>query len=284
MAKILKGAEVTAAINADLINRVQTLKTKGHTPRLAIVRIGERADDIAYEKSAVKRCGAIGVEVDVLALGSDGTQEQLMSLISRINEDPNIHGCLLLRPLPKGFDEEAARNALSAKKDVDGITDDSLAGVFAGKEKGFPPCTAAACIEILDHFGIDISGKSVVVIGRSLVVGKPVSMMLLKRNATVTICHTKTREIEKLCRNAEILITAAGRAKMIGKEYFSESQIVIDVGINMDESGALCGDVEFDDAQQSVEAITPVPGGVGTVTTSVLVKHVVEAAERGVKQ
>jgi len=185
----------------------------------------------------------------------------------------------MLMPLPKQLDGEAARNALSPEKDVDGITDGSLAGVFTGSGLGFTPCTAQACIEILDHYGIDCKGKRAVVIGRSLVVGKPVSILLMAKNATVTVCHTKTVDMPSVTKNAEIIIAAAGKAKAIGAQYLSENQTVIDVGINFSE-GAMCGDVDFDSAMGIVSAITPVPGGVGTVTTSVLVSHVVEAAKR----
>lgn len=282
MASILKGSEVTAVLNAELTVRVDHLKRKGITPCLAIVRVGERGDDLAYENSAARRCGSIGIDVKSFILPESIGQDELIKIIEQINGDAGIHGCLLLRPLPDSFDDEAVRNALSHEKDVDGITDDSLAGVFVGTDKGFPPCTAAACIEILGHFGVELKGRRAVVIGRSLVVGKPVAMMLLKRNATVTICHTKTRDMAAVCREAEILIVAAGRAGIIGSEYFSPGQVVIDVGINADESGNLCGDVRFDEALEAAGSVTPVPGGVGTVTTSVLAAHVVEAAERSI--
>ena len=283
MATILKGAEVTAAMNAELTERVNVLKKKGVTPCLAIVRVGERSDDISYEKGAEKRCAGIGIEVKKYTLPESTTQEELLDAIYDINKSNAIHGCLMFRPLPKHFDEEVVRNALCPEKDVDGITDGSLAGVYAGEDKGFPPCTAAACMEMLDHYGIDLKGKKATVIGRSLVIGKPAAMMMLKKNATVTICHTRTVDMPAVCREAEVLIVAAGRAKIVGKEYFSEGQTVIDVGINVDENGNLCGDVNFEEAESIVSAITPVPGGVGTVTTAVLAKHVVEAAERTLK-
>ena len=280
MARILKGSEVTTALNADLMARVEKLKEKSISPCLAIVRVGERSDDVYYEKSAMTRCTKIGVEVKCFTLPETALQEELLSLIQSVNDDEKIHGCLLFRPLPKHINDSAIRAALAVEKDIDGITDDSLAAVFAKTKKGFPPCTAAACIEILDHFGIELAGKRAIVIGRSLVIGKPVAMMLLDRNATVTICHTKTVDMSARCRDAELLVVAAGRAGVVGAEFCSAGQTVIDVGINVDETGALCGDVRFEEAERIVEAITPVPGGVGTVTTSVLVKHVVMAAER----
>lgn len=281
MAKILKGSEVTSALNAQLTMRVEKLKSVDIIPKLAIIRVGEKPDDLAYERGAVKRCGAVGVEVQSLILPEDADQERLLALIERVNKDQDIHGCLLLRPLPKQFNDELVRNALCCEKDVDGITDGSLAGVFTGSGKGFPPCTAAACVEILDYFGVELKGKKAVVIGRSLVVGKPVAMMLLARNATVTVCHTKTVDMPAICREAEVLVVAAGRAGIVGAEYFSAGQTVVDVGINVDTDGKLCGDVDFARAEEIVSAVTPVPGGVGTVTTSVLVKHVIEAAEKG---
>ena len=280
MATILKGAAVTAALNQSLIERTTALKEKGILPTLAIVRVGERGDDISYEKGAIKRCEKIGVGVKQFLLPADALEQALLAVIDEINADPAIHGCLLFRPLPKHMDEERVRRALAPQKDVDGITDGSLAGVFSGSGEGYPPCTAQACMEILDHYGCSLQGKKAVIIGRSLVVGKPAAMLLLQKNATVTICHTRTADMPALCREAEVLIVAAGKAGVVGKDYLSPGQVVIDVGIHVLEDGRLTGDVKFDEAEPIVEAITPVPGGVGTVTTSVLVKHVVEAAEK----
>ena len=280
MAEILKGAEVTAALNARLSQRAEKLKAMSVMPCLAIVRVGARDEDLAYERGAEKRCAAIGVEVKKFVLEQAASQEELIKLIESINEDENIHGCLLLRPLPKHMDEELIRNALRPEKDIDGITDISLGGVFTASGKGYAPCTAAACVEILDHFGIEPEGKKAVIVGRSLVVGKPLAMLLMARNATVTVCHTRTKNLAEECRGADILIAAAGRAGVVGAGSFSEGQTVIDVGINADENGKLVGDADFDAAMAEAGAVTPVPGGVGTVTTSVLVKHVIEAAER----
>lgn len=280
MAKVLKGAEVTAALNAKLSQRAEALRQKGVEPCLAIVRVGARDEDLAYERGAEKRCAAIGVQVKKLVLEQTASQDELLRLIESVNGDKSIHGCLLLRPLPKHMDEELVRNALRPEKDVDGITDISLGGVFTSSGKGYAPCTAAACVEILDHFGIEIEGKRAVIVGRSLVVGKPLAMLLMARNATVTVCHTRTRNLPEECRRADILIAAAGRAGVVGAGSFSEGQTVIDVGINADENGKLVGDADFEAAMAQAGAVTPVPGGVGTVTTSVLVKHVIEAAER----
>ncbi len=280
MAKILKGADVTASLNQSLIERTAKLKEQNITPTLAIVRVGQRDDDVSYEKGAVKRCQKIGVEVKHFILPGDVAEDKLADTIKIINEDTTIHGCLIFRPLPKHINEEKIRRMLAPQKDVDGITDGSLAGVFSGTGEGYPPCTAQACMEILDHFGYDMNGKKAVVIGRSLVVGKPAAMLLLKKNATVTICHTKTVDMSAVCRDADVLIVAAGKAEVITKDYLSKEQVVIDVGIHVTNDDKLTGDVNFDEAEPIVSAITPVPGGVGTVTTSVLVKHTVEAAEK----
>lgn len=279
MAIELKGAPVAEAINARSQAQLKNLISCGVTPTLAIVRVGERGDDIAYENGAVKRCEKVGVAVSRVTLPESITQAELMQKLDELNADSSVHGVLILMPLPKQLDGEAVRQALSPEKDVDGITDGSLAGVFTGSGHGFAPCTAQACIEILDHYGVDCTGKRAVVVGRSLVVGKPAAIMLMAKNATITVCHTKTADMPSVTKNAEILIVAAGKARAISTEYLSENQVVIDVGINFEE-GVMCGDVDFDAALPLVSAITPVPGGVGTVTTSVLVSHVVEAASR----
>lgn len=280
MAKLLLGKEVNASLNEEIKERMEKLKGRGIAPKLGIIRIGEREDDISYERGAVKRCETLGVEVEKALLPGNAEEDEVLSAIDRMNQDPKIHGILLFRPLPKHLNEEKIINAVAVEKDVDGITDLSMAGVFMGKKTGFAPCTPSACIRILEHYGIDCTGKKAVVIGRSLVVGKPVAMMLLQKNATVTICHTRTKELPAVVREADIVVVAAGKEGAVGAEYLRKGQIVLDVGIHVNEAGKLCGDVKFDEAEKSAEAITPVPGGVGGVTTSILVSHVVEAAER----
>ena len=280
MAELLKGAAVVAAMNEKMMAEISSLKEKGISPTLAILRVGERDDDISYEKGAIKRCDTVGVAVKNVVLPADVQQDVLMQNIEALNNDKSVHGVLIFRPLPKHIDEEAVRKALKPAKDIDGITDGSLAGVFTGSGEGFAPCTAQACVEILDFYKVDCKGKRAVVIGRSLVVGKPAAIMLLGKHATVTVCHTRTVDMPSVARNAEILIVAAGKANAVTKEYLAPGQIVVDVGINMTDEGKLCGDVKFDEAEPIVGAITPVPGGVGTVTTSVLVSHVVEAAKK----
>ena len=280
MARQLLGKEVTAALNERIKADVATLNAKGVKPTLGIIRVGERPDDLSYERGATKRCETLGVEYKKYLLPADVSQEELLKVIDEVNKDENIHGVLMFRPLPKHIDQTLVENALCAEKDVDCQTDASLGGVFTGKKVGFPPCTPQACMEILDHYGIDCTGKKAVVIGRSLVVGKPAAMMLIKKNATVTVCHTRTVDMPSVTREADILVVAAGRAGVVGADYVAPGQIVIDVGINVNEEGKLCGDVDYAAVEPIVDAITPVPGGVGSVTTSVLEGHVVEAAMR----
>ena len=283
MAKLLLGKEVNEKLNARIIADCEALKARGVQPTLAIVRCGERPDDLSYERGATKRAETLGVAVENFVLPEDVSKEELLKVIDGINANDKIHGVLMFRPLPKHLkaDQDEICNRLDPRKDVDGMTDGSNAGVFMGKALGFAPCTPAACMEILDHYGIDCTGKKAVVIGRSLVVGKPAAMMLVKKNATVTICHTRTADLPAVCREADILIAAAGKAGMVGADFVRPGQIVVDVGINWNEQEQkLCGDVDFDAVAPIVKAITPVPGGVGTVTTSVLIGHVVEAAKR----
>lgn len=280
MAQLLKGLVVANTLTQVLAEQAAALKEKNITPTLAILRVGERGDDIAYETGAMKRCAKVGIAVRQFLLKADCTREELLNTIRQINEDASIHGCLMFRPLPDQDMEKAACALLAPEKDVDGMTSQSLAAVFTGEGAGYPPCTAQACMELLDYYGIDLQGKTVAVIGRSLVIGKPVSMMLQARNATVTMCHTKTVNLAQTCQNADILIVAAGRAGVVDSSFTAPGQIVVDVGINVNAEGKLCGDVQFDEVEPVAAAITPVPGGVGSITTAVLAKHVIEAAER----
>ena len=287
MAKQLLGKEVTAAMNEKLQAKVAELKEKGVTPKLGIIRCGENPSDLSYEKGAMSRAALIGVEVERFLLPEDVTKEALIAQIEALNADASIHGVLLFRPLPKQLKsaESEICNHLRPEKDIDCMTDLSNAGVFMGKQLGFAPCTPQACMEILDHYGIDCKGKTAVVIGRSLVVGRPAAMMLMQRNATVTICHTKTVDTASIARQADILVTSAGVLNSLTADYVRPGQIVIDVSINWDPTkkdgkGGIAGDADFAAVEPIVEAVTPVPGGVGAVTTSVLIGHVVEAAAR----
>lgn len=280
MADILKGAAVAVALSEKAANDAAALRVKGVVPMLAILRVGQRADDLSYERGAMKRCAQVGVAVKSVALSSDVESNTFFAALDALNHDDTVHGILMFRPLPKQLDGEKARKLLAPEKDVDGCTDDSLTGVFTNTALGFPPCTAQAAMEILKYYDIDCKGKRAVVIGRSLVVGRPTAMMLLHENATVTICHTKTVDSSAVAREADILIACSGQMESIGKPYLRKGQIILDIGIHAGAGGRLCGDVRFDEAEPVVKAITPVPGGVGAVTSSVLAKHVIEAAKR----
>jgi methylenetetrahydrofolate dehydrogenase (NADP+)/methenyltetrahydrofolate cyclohydrolase len=274
--EILKGLPVANAINEKLMEQVKSIE--GPLPHLAIIRVGERPDDCSYERGAVKKMDKVGVRCTTYTFDADIDNDTFQAEFDKINENPDIDGILMLRPLPKQLDEKQIENKIDPRKDLDGISPLNLAKVYAGDESGYAPCTAEAVIEMLDYAGIDIKGKRVTVVGRSLVIGKPVSVLLMKRNATVTVCHTKTVDMAGTCKNAEILVAAAGSARMIKKEYVADGAVVIDVGINVDDEGNLCGDVDFDAISDIAAAATPVPGGVGSVTTSVLAKHLVKAA------
>ena len=289
MAKRLLGKEVNEALVASLQTRTAALREKGITPCLGIIRLGENPSDLSYEKGATKRAEEVGVAVKNYILPEDASKEDVLKVIDEVNADSSVHGVLMFRPLPKHLkaDQDEICNRLAPCKDVDSMTHMSNAGVFEGQALGYAPCTPAACMEILDHYGIDCKGKSAVVIGRSLVVGKPAAMMLMAKNATVTICHTRTVNTAEICKNADIIVTAAGVLNSLTADFVRPGQVVIDVSMNWNPEkittkgkGGMSGDCVFDEVEPIVEAITPVPGGVGAVTTSVLMKHVVEAAEK----
>ena len=276
----LEGKPVAQALDEATACRCRELKEKGIVPRLVILRIGRREEDLSYERGALKRCQKVGIEAQVLEMPEEIGEEELLSRIEQLNREPTIHGVLMLRPFPAHIRDERVRAALDPAKDVDGVTDGSLAGVFTGTGRGFAPCTAEACLKILEHYGIDPAGRRAVVVGRSLVVGRPAAMLLLHKNATVTLCHTKTRNLPEICRQAEILVVAAGHMGAVGAESAAPGQTVLDVGIHMGPDGKLRGDTDFAALEPVVGAITPVPGGVGAVTTSVLAEHVAAAALR----
>lgn len=279
MATLLTGKPVVERLAADLAPRIDALARVGVEPTLAIVRMGARPDDLSYERTARKRADALGIAVRPIALDEFAPQEALEAALHEVDHDADVHGCLLFRPLPSFVDEARVCELLAPEKDVDGITLASLAAVFTDGHRGFPPSTAAACVELLEHYGVPLAGKHVAVVGRSLVVGKPLSMMLLRRNASITVCHSRTENLAGICRSADVVVCATGRARAFGAEYFAPGQTVLDVGINFDAQGNLCGDVDFDAVEPVVAALTPVPGGLGTVTTSVTMAHTVAAAE-----
>lgn len=273
----LRGMPVVKQIAADAAVQVEELKKKGVEPKLAVVRVGEREDDLSYERGLLKRFDAVGALVESVVFPVDVTQEELEAGITRLNEDASVHGILVFRPLSKHLNEEVIKEMVTPMKDVDCMGSANTAHVFAQDGKGHAPCTPQAVMEMLDFYGYDLNGKKAVVVGRSMVVGKPLAQMLLKKNATVTICHTRTADLRAEVKAADFVFACAGVAKMLDASYISEGQVVIDVGINMLD-GKLCGDVDYESVSEIAAAATPVPGGVGTVTTSVLLKHVLVSA------
>lgn len=280
MGKILNGKEVAKALQDDLIFEANTLQNDGLTPCLCIVTVGDKSDSAAYVKGAQKRCSTIGINCKVEELTADTSQEEFINFIRKLNNDKDVHGILVMRPLPPQISEDVVKYVISPEKDVDCFNPINVSKVMSGEEGGFAPCTPAAVMEILNYYNIDPKGRKAVVIGRSMVVGRPVAMMLLKKHATVTVCHTKTTDLPKEARQADILIAAAGKAKMVKKDMVKPGAVVIDVGINFDENGKMCGDVDFDEVSKTAGMITPVPGGVGSVTSTILAKHVIQACKK----
>lgn len=272
----LRGKKVSDEIKEYVSKELDTLS---FVPKLAIVRVGENPDDMSYERGATKKLKSFGLDVASYVFPQDISDEEFKKAFKDINEDDEVTGILLLRPLPRTINEKDIENMIDPKKDLDGISPINIAKVFAGDTSGFSPCTAEAVIEVLKAYDIELTGKRVTVVGRSMVVGKPVSMLLLKENATVTMTHTRTVDLKKTCSDAEIVIAAAGRAKMLNSDYCGQDAVMIDVGINVDENGKLCGDVDYATLDGKASAATPVPGGVGTVTTAVLAKHLIQAAK-----
>lgn len=280
--KELRGMPVVKAMTAKLSEDVKDLAGQGITPTLAIVRVGARPDDLSYERGATKRFTSVGAAVKVLELPETCTQEELEATVRGANEDAGVHGILIFRPLPKHLSEEPLKALIAPEKDVDCFGNAGYANLFIGAKDAYPPCTPQAVVELIDHYGIDLTGKKVTIVGRSLVVGKPLMVMLLAKNATVKVCHTRTRDLAAECRDAEIVVAAAGVARMLKADFVAPGQTVIDVGINMD-GDTLCGDVDAEAVSGIVDALTPVPGGIGTITTAVLLKHTVMSARRSVQ-
>lgn len=282
MAELLRGKEVSDAMKAGLRARAAKLSAKGVMPCLNIIRVGERPDDLAYERSALKKLESIGAKAIVSAFPVDVTHDVFAGGFKKINDDKDVHGILLFRPLPGRIREHDIIAVMDPAKDVDGMCATNIAKAFSGDEGGFAPCTPTAVVELLKYYHVPLKGAKVTLVGRSLVVGRPLAMLLLKEDATVTICHTRTSGLEAECRAADILIAAAGSAKMIGADHVKKGAVVIDVGISLDKNGLLCGDVDFEQVEPLASKITPVPGGVGSVTASILAEHTLKAAEASV--
>ena len=278
--KIISGKEVAEHITAELKYKVESLKKDNkRLPKLFIIRVGEKPDDISYQKGAVKRMDMIGVIHEEVHFEENVSKEEFYRKFDEINNDESVDGILVLRPLPKHLDEDRMMNTINPKKDIDAISPVSLGKIMAGDKNGFAPCTAAGIIEILKYAGVKIRGKKVTIIGRSNVVGRPLALLFVSEDATVTVCHSFTADVKQAGKNAEILVASCGKAKLINSEYVAENAVVIDVGINFDENGKLCGDVDINDIEAVAAACTPVPGGVGAVTTSMLAKQLLLAYE-----
>lgn len=279
MANLLKGKEVSEAISKQIQDKISELSNSNITPTLAIFRVGEKDSDLSYERGILKKCDQLGISVKRYIFDENINEETFYKKLDEANNDNDVHGILVFRPLPSRFNDDKLRNFIKPEKDVDGCSDLSLAGVFTDKYLGYAPCTAEAALEILKYYNIELKSKNVAVLGRSLVIGKPVSMMLLKENATVTICHSKTDNIEEIASKTDILICATGKMESINSKYINNNQTIIDVGINYNPvKQKLCGDVLFEEVEPLVKNITPVPGGVGSVTTTILLSHVVNSA------
>lgn len=281
MGEIIKGKPVGDALSEILKGECEALVKEGIQPKLAILRVGAKPNDLSYERGALKKCDTIGIVAEVTELSEDTTQEQYIEALEKLNKDSSVHGILTFRPLPKGIDEEVIKNVISPEKDVDCFSPMNTAKLMEGDKTGFPPCTPTAVVEILKHYNVPLNGANVVVLGRSMVVGKPAAMLLLAENATVTICHSRTKDLPKVCAEADVLVAGVGRARMVTSDYIKEGAVVIDVGINAKpEGGGICGDVDTDDVVEKASMVTPVPAGVGSVTTSILAKHVIKACKQ----
>ena len=281
MGEIIKGKPVGDALSELLKIECEQLVKDGIQPKLAILRVGAKPNDLSYEKGALKKCETIGIKAEVTELPDGTTQDQYIEALEKLNNDSSVHGILTFRPLPEGIDEDVIKNVINPEKDVDCFSPMNTAKLMEGDKTGFPPCTPTAVVEILKHYNVPLKGANVVVLGRSMVVGKPVSMLLLGENATVTICHSKTQNLAKVCADADVLVAGVGRARMVTADYVKEGAVVIDVGINAKpEGGGICGDVDTDDVVGKASMVTPVPAGVGSVTTSILAKHVIKACKQ----
>ena len=281
MAIRLEGTPVAASLMEETKQEVAKLQEKKVQPCLAIVQVGKRQEDLAYKRGAIKRAEYAGVQVRQFDLPQEVSEETVMQTLREINSDPKIHGCLLFCPLPPHLDRRKIMNALAPEKDIDAITAASMGGVLLHESVGFAPCTAAACLKIMHYYGIPIKGRNVTMVGKSSTVGLPTALLMMNEEATVSVCHifTDPEDVKRLCQQADIIISAAGCANLIGRDHVRKGQVVIDVGINVDAQGKLCGDVDFPSVEPIVEAITPVPGGVGAVTSTIMISHVVKAAQ-----
>ena len=280
---LYKGKPVADSLKEDLKKRIARLKEEGHMPKLTIIRVGNNEDDLSYERGIRKNCQNLEIEVETLELPVDISQADLEKTLTQVNEDEKTHGIMIFRPLPSHLDEGRIARLIDPEKDIDSMNPENLSRLFLGKDGGFVPCTPQAVIDLLEFYDFDFEGANVVILGRSLVVGKPLAMLFLEKNSTVTICHSRTKNTKEITKNADLVVAALGRAKMVDDSYFTKDTIVVDVGINVDENGKLCGDVDRESVAGKVKALTPVPGGIGSVTSTVLMDHIVRACENAKK-
>ncbi|AKL94527.1 bifunctional 5,10-methylene-tetrahydrofolate dehydrogenase / methenyl-tetrahydrofolate cyclohydrolase FolD [Clostridium aceticum] len=280
MGQVIKGKPVADKISEDLVVEIEGLKGKGIQPKLAIVRVGARSDDLAYEKGALSKCKKVGVETEVFELAEDITQDDFVKELKKLNEDKAVNGILIFRPLPKQLDESVIKYVIAPEKDVDCFSPVNVGKMTEGDKTGFPPCTPTAVMEILKFYEVELQGKDCAVIGASMVVGKPTALLLLNENATISVCHIFTKDSAKVASQAEVVVVGVGVPRLVKENWIANGAVVIDVGINVDAEGNMCGDVDFDNVQEKAAMITPVPGGVGSVTTSILAKHVVKACKQ----
>lgn len=278
MATLIDGKKVSQEIKDELKEKVAALKEKGIEITLAVIQVGNNPASTVYVGNKKKACEYVGIRSLAYELPEETTEEELLELVRSLNDREDVHGILVQLPLPKQIDEDKVIKTISPKKDVDGFHPQSVGALSIG-QKGFVSCTPAGIIQLLKRYNIDIDGKECVVIGRSNIVGKPVAMLLLRENGTVTVCHSHTPDLKEVTKKADILIVAIGKAKFITAEYVKEGAAVIDVGMDRDENGKLCGDVDFDDVEKKAGAITPVPGGVGPMTIAMLMNNCIEAVE-----
>lgn len=284
MTQILRGKDVATQLKEEIKERVQSLKDKGVSPKLAVLRVGENPNDLSYERGILKNCENLGLETEIVAVQEDITTEGLLAEMDKLNKDDKVHGILMFRPLPKHIDEKQMQEAIDPSKDVDCMHPYNLARVFASDKDTLEPATPRSAMEILKYYGFDLTGKRVVIINRSMVLGRPLAMMMLSENASPMICHSKTRDLPALTKAADVVVLAAGRAKSFGEEYFTEDSVIIDVGVSEAEDGSIAGDADYEKLQDKVKAITPVPGGVGSMTTTLLLNQVVRACEMKVNK
>jgi methylenetetrahydrofolate dehydrogenase (NADP+) / methenyltetrahydrofolate cyclohydrolase len=276
----LAGKPVVESLRENIKSRVSALAEKNVSPTMLLIRVGEREDDISYERGILKNCDLLGIKINVKQLPVDVTMEEVTKVFEEANKDANVHGIMIFRPLPDHLDMDAIVNLIDPAKDIDCMSPVNLEKVFEGHSDGFAPCTPKAVIEILKHYEVSLKGANVVVAGRSLVVGKPLAMLLLDENASVTICHSRTKDMPSVTSKADIVVAAIGKAKFMTEDFFSEDQVVVDVGINDDGNGKICGDVDYDAVFDKVKALNPAIGGVGLITTTILLNHVVIACEK----